>query len=828
MSPRKSPAKNRVFHTTSTKAVSFTPEKTKQPPRAWERRPATPFIPRDDKKKIWKRVPLGEIGIESNRPINISRRDQENTKDYVRVIKKLKVGHGSDDEDKENVSFGARTDVESADLKRRTHLDSRAVTMRMEEDDIVGSPKKKLRALPNECVPSTQEDAIEEHEACAEAGEDGSDYGSDSEDSSQQDVTEEQAEPSEQEMTGTENEAVEDMQPAAGMIDASCPRSTTLDASQNEQRPIDTHRPGETLIDTTSHDSADVASVTIDAAHDEEPLDQTAGSFEPELPNSAAPEDQDLLSQTVEVSALIPASACEEQNIEMEVEHVESLTAVTEEPRSSSPPTILAENVVIDELESRNAAKADELNVHQSNSLNKQREEHEFESQEAQESVSRRISDDEAAFLRNFVSNSKAERAAREKKAQDTLVEEPNSQQEDTTDVQAEFRESFEGVPQVTEETPLLEPTAAIADNSIGSPLRRSKRAAITSIPRPQTLPNAIQLKRANGAEFIFTANKASSVANIAVVTRSNTKRNKGSALNVPQRLEQLLADEEAIEDKDKPVQTLEADNETSDKLMVENSNEEPAAKKRKREGKDGGIRVKKVLRWNDEKLVSYQEAESFLDRVEDIDDSSQENLIANEREIEDSDKHVKLTLTLTSSVGGPKSSTSSKSSTKEHKDSSSSNLGTPQSKVRRVRRGTSGTVNGTPGPKTRSRRITDDDDKDMTMDVPVDDNGSLENSTAAAAAISDLAATADISKVGTTGLGKRSRMPMPVASGTGVRKGGTASATSRSGSATTRAGAVAVGPTEAKKGKETSRSQLSRDDAHGDLLGKRRLRVRS
>lgn len=101
-------------------------------------------------------MPLGELGVDVNRPVGISRRQQEASKDYTRVVKKLKVGHSinqdEEGEDKENLNtlfaVDAKVLSEQGDLQRGTVGKSGGydfVTMRVEEDEIEGSPKKKLR-----------------------------------------------------------------------------------------------------------------------------------------------------------------------------------------------------------------------------------------------------------------------------------------------------------------------------------------------------------------------------------------------------------------------------------------------------------------------------------------------------------------------------------------------------------------------------------------------------------------------------------------------------------------------------------------------------------
>ncbi|RMZ90922.1 hypothetical protein DV736_g1840, partial [Chaetothyriales sp. CBS 134916] len=81
------------------------------------------------------------------------------------------------------------------------------------------------------------------------------------------------------------------------------------------------------------------------------------------------------------------------------------------------------------------------------------------------------------------------------------------------------------------------------------SPCRRSSR--LTRVPRPQkltTLPNTIALRRLNGTEFVAMHKEARS---IATATRANTKRNKGCAMSVRQRLIQLHAEKhDAVNDE--------------------------------------------------------------------------------------------------------------------------------------------------------------------------------------------------------------------------------------------------------------------------------------
>ncbi|KAI1611424.1 hypothetical protein EDD37DRAFT_632258 [Exophiala viscosa] len=82
------------------KRYTFTPQRVKSLPRAWERRPATPYVPRNDAQKIWKRVPLGEVTIHHDDTWR-----KGNTTLNARPVKRLRVSQFDEDEDKENSNY---------------------------------------------------------------------------------------------------------------------------------------------------------------------------------------------------------------------------------------------------------------------------------------------------------------------------------------------------------------------------------------------------------------------------------------------------------------------------------------------------------------------------------------------------------------------------------------------------------------------------------------------------------------------------------------------------------------------------------------------------
>lgn len=94
-------------------------------------------------------------------------------------------------------------------------------------------------------------------------------------------------------------------------------------------------------------------------------------------------------------------------------------------------------------------------------------------------------------------------------------------------------------------EAPAVEPTEAPKTSSKPQNTRRSARARQTRLPAaPSTStagPNRIQFRRADGTEPIVL--KKSEAQELANATRNNTRRNKGTALAAPIRLNKLKAE---------------------------------------------------------------------------------------------------------------------------------------------------------------------------------------------------------------------------------------------------------------------------------------------
>lgn len=604
-------------------------------------------------------MPLGELGVEINRPI--SRREEESRKDYVRVVKKLKVEHG-DDEDKENEIVGVKKVVEDEMSGRKVRCDF--VTMRVEEDEICGSPKKKLRSFTNEEEKEIEEATDEEEDA-----------------ENQEPVADSEV-VSEAVVANFEEDEVENSAGSAGE-----------ESEEEAETPANTANSEETAVNQEFFtdsilESADVLSHSSEAETDGEVED----------PDEIAP----------------PVVSAES----------ETDTQDSEADGASSPPTILAENVTVDELEAKaspSLRKSQEVTEQEKNAEGTPQEK---ESQTAP----RRISDDEAAFLRDFMCRSRAGKAAKE------TTDSTKTMQTETSEGREEAHRNQEDDLE-EQQMPSLPPTVDVDEDVTGSPLRRSKRAAVTSLPRPQ-----IQLRRASGTEFIFQANKSASTANTAKVTRDNTKSNRGPA-PVLTRLQQLVAQKA----KDPQGDGSDKENDRAEDAIE-------AAKvvnKRKRNNEDDSARPKKVLRWNDEQLVSYKEVEP---RSSQEDQTSESNEVDQQNEKAEQEKPsmcVKLTLKMSHAKEQPEEVEQSSASKKTSKSTSfaedtkeESAQPAADSKVRRARRGIAGSVNGTPAPK-RSKRLLYGELEEAAIDETLESSSQVETGTASKEAGTTLRAAA-------------------------------------------------------------------------------------
>ncbi|KIY00342.1 uncharacterized protein Z520_04027 [Fonsecaea multimorphosa CBS 102226] len=130
---------------------TFTPQHVKSLPRAWERRPATPFLARNDAQKIWKRVPLGVVGT------NIGENWRKEARRLnTRPVKRLRIAHIGGEEEKENVAYvGSRWDEDemTTPSPKRKAVECGGIADREEE-------------LQDQNIPDEADDRIEDDEDC--------------------------------------------------------------------------------------------------------------------------------------------------------------------------------------------------------------------------------------------------------------------------------------------------------------------------------------------------------------------------------------------------------------------------------------------------------------------------------------------------------------------------------------------------------------------------------------------------------------------------------------------------------------------------------------
>ena len=152
---------------------------------------------------------------------------------------------------------------------------------------------------------------------------------------------------------------------------------------------------------------------------------------------------------------------------------------------------------------------------------------------------------DDTSYLQDFLLRSRAQKTAR---VQSTI----HSNSEGTTFFEpviarAEPEPDFLMTtfqldkPQASSETADdvdQEVNAEETDAKASSPCRRSSR--LTRLPRPQKASTLLTLRRLNGGEFIALQRDAQS---LAVTTRTNTRKNRNTAIPVQARLVQLKAE---------------------------------------------------------------------------------------------------------------------------------------------------------------------------------------------------------------------------------------------------------------------------------------------
>ncbi|EXJ95036.1 hypothetical protein A1O1_00154 [Capronia coronata CBS 617.96] len=430
----------------STRHYTFTPQRTQAPPRAWERRPATPYVPRTEAQKIWKRVPLGAIDLSDGH----SWRKVPQPADR-RSVKRLRVAQ-TNGEDKENEDY---------------------VTSKWDEDGMVAnSPKRKLFGYDGATQGETTSDESDEPSTRISRDSNGR---SDKDDN----VINEQTERDPAIATSVEDVDVSISIPAVQISNGDNGTS-----SQEARDPL-VPEP--------------VSSECVDSVN-------SSASSLPE----ATPSDHNLSTFKSNAQPCSPQAETEPQRLSHEGSDVPRLGEVVNFP----------------------------------------------------------IDHDDFPFLQNFLSQRQARKAAKMETAQedaqqpvgpeevaDQITQEPatappQGMEQPVNGAMGDMNTTLSGHVNSDpttghDQSVALEPDQGV-DANISSPCRRSSRlnTKLAGPKRPvATLPSNISLKRLNGNEFIATQREGQS---LAIVTRSNTKRNKGPAVSVKVKLIQLRAEAEA------------------------------------------------------------------------------------------------------------------------------------------------------------------------------------------------------------------------------------------------------------------------------------------
>jgi len=488
----------------SSHRFTFTPRRVKAPPRAWERRPATPFAARNDAQKIWKRVPLQNVTERLN---GAWRRGGDRDDGIMRPVKRLRTGNVTICEDKENVAYAGvkyDPDVVSAASPTRRRKAPMTVMEVFEPVNIAEDPSSCGRSMPEagaETVPGTT--AV----APAEADSGKSHSG--------------------QELIPKLTTNIPDRQ--RGLEPA--PQKVVPEAVEN---PLSRSPSPQSRHDKTQSDHNGVSS-----------LHPRSG-----IPDAATDHEIALEGSTKATHALDARSEQEETG--------NDITA-----SSSPPPTNPQELGLASSSAFHSGAPVETSNVVS-----------QFQPMGSGLDVGSSITDsnanlladhDDAAFLHEFLTRTRAQKAARlqpDSQIQtNTIPSNPCSQSGSSvkTDVEnspprATDQTSPSAMPDCSENGTVSLETEVEREANMASPRRRSSRLTMR-VPRRHrlsttTLPSSISLKRLNGTEFISMQRESQS---LALATRANTKKNKGDAVPVQIKLVQLHAEACAREGSDVP-----------------------------------------------------------------------------------------------------------------------------------------------------------------------------------------------------------------------------------------------------------------------------------
>ncbi|KAK5214182.1 hypothetical protein LTR41_000374 [Exophiala xenobiotica] len=578
----------RVVHTDSTKRYTFTPQRVKSLPRAWERRPATPYVPRNDAQKIWKRMPLGEVMTNFGEHWQ-QKGGAKGANTNGRSVKRLRVGSRQDqdeEEDKENI-------IEY-------------VPSKWDDAAAVGSPKRKSVGVGFVAVNANA--ATLKPEKREPSG------GSETDDGG---VQEEDAGTSPPDSIVTVRQATEEEVCSPNRAEGSDLETEVAERSQDVSGSVKMPGQGEEKDQTFTLES------------------------DPEPSSSDATASEALLESALQQANTNPP------------EHEAGPASSTPQPTNQST-----------------AIPADQ---------------------------------DDTAYLHDFLSRARAQKAAKQQQTTsqehetaaapmdgiETTIATATSPESsaachiEDVSVGESTSTSATAVSLSQDETPaptpsLEQPDQEQTDTMMTSPRRSSRLITRIPLPRPQKslaiLPSNIALKRLNGTEFIAMQRETQS---LALTTRANTKRNKGDAVGVQHKLVQLAAEERAGNGYGQGFTT-----------------EVPAKKGSKRKKKS------KVVSW-DSTLARYEDGEEVVVVSPDGEEAEP---------VEQEDEDERTPGQTEAERDGKENDDEQGREREKHENENQNGEKVPKEleeknqvrKVRRLRKLNVGNVNGTPAPKRR------------------------------------------------------------------------------------------------------------------------------
>jgi hypothetical protein len=149
------------------------------------------------------------------------------------------------------------------------------------------------------------------------------------------------------------------------------------------------------------------------------------------------------------------------------------------------------------------------------------------------------IQDEDTDYLHAFLTRAKAKKAARGASPQKVDRVPPSPMTRSRAALVPLSTNSPSPKKTNKHELDTTDESEVLDTNRAGSPYRRSGR---TRLPRPQkaptVTPSTIPVRRSNGTEFVFL--QSTDIAQVALATRSNTKRNKGEAVMPKMKLQAL------------------------------------------------------------------------------------------------------------------------------------------------------------------------------------------------------------------------------------------------------------------------------------------------